>query len=220
MSVHCFGALNGKGLTHANRIWNYFKSFHSLGAADAIVVCCSYDLRIGNYACELLKQGYAGQLVFSGRNGLWTRQLWRQSEASVFHERAIANNADKEKILIEDQAGNIGENIRLSRRLLPDAKKVLFVTKPNTLLRVKLSVPVQWPDIDFYTAAPDFSFPSDVSQIVGILGVIHEMVGDVERIRQYPALGYQVEHLLPEEIIQSWRYLKFAGFTHHSLPDI
>ena len=211
--------LNGEGIEHASRIWHYFKSFHSLKAADAIVVCCSYDLRVADYACELLQQGYGDQIVFSGRNSQWTRQLWRQTEAEVFCDRAIWHNIDRRKILVENQAGNIGENIAFSRRLLPDAEKILFVTKPNTLLRVRLSVPVQCPGIDFYPAAPDFHFPADVSQVIGILGVIHEIVGDIERIREYPALGFQINHALPDQITESWQYLKSAGFNHHCLTN-
>ena len=204
-------------IKNAVRIWDYFSSFNSYASSDAIVVCCSYDLRICDYACSLLRDGVAAKLVFSGNSGNWTRHLWDKPEAHVFSERAAAVGVDPAQIVVEDQATNIGENIRNARHLLPDARTVTFVTKPNTILRVRLTVPIQWPGITFYTACPRFSFPQDVSNVIGLIGVISEMVGDLERIAKYPELGYQIPHVLPPEIVKSWDYLIQKGFTHHLL---
>ena len=204
---------------HAERLWNYFASFECKGACDAIVVCCSYDLRVCDYACELIRQGVSSRLVLSGKTGHWTGMLWTEPEAVVFFERARSLGIDDEVIVLEECATNIGENVAKSRALIPNAKSVTFVTKPNTLLRVKLTVPVQWPEIHAYISCPDIRFPGDVSNIVGLFGLINEMVGDIERIMEYPKLGYQVEHELPPEVIESWEYLKRQGFTQHVMRN-
>jgi hypothetical protein len=78
---------------------------------------------------------------------------------------------------------------------------------------------VQWPEIRAYISCPDIRFPDDVSNIVGLFGLINEMVGDIERIIEYPKLGYQVEHELPPEVIESWEYLKRQGFTQHLMRN-
>lgn len=44
------------------------------------------------------------------------------------------------------------------------------------------------------------------------------MVGDIERIQRYPALGYQVPHQLPQKVLDAWEYLIQQGFTQHLLP--
>ncbi len=120
-------------------------------------------------------------------------------------------------MLIEDQATNFGENIAFARRLAPALQRLTFVTKPNSVLRVKLTVPIQWPGVTAFVDAPPLSFPEAVSVVVGVLGVIDEMVVDVDRILKYPALGYQAPHELPAEILQAWQTLKQAGFNNHLL---
>lgn len=202
-------------MLHAERLWRYLASFECKGRCDAVVVCCSYDLRVCDYACELIENGISDRLVLSGKTGHWTGMLWDVPEASVFWERAKSRGIDEGAVVLEESATNIGENIAKSKALIPDAKTVTFVTKPNTLLRVKLTVPVQWPGIRAYTSCPGIRFPEDVSNVVGLFGLINEMVGDIERIMEYPRLGYQVEHEFPSEILESWEYLKRKGFIQH-----
>jgi uncharacterized SAM-binding protein YcdF (DUF218 family) len=172
-----------------------------------------------DHACELIGRGISDKLVLSGNTGHWTGMLWNRPEARVFLERARSRGIDEHLIVLEERATNIGENIAKSKALVPDAKSVTFVTKPNTLLRVKLAVPVQWPEVRAYTSCPCIAFPDGVSNIVGLFGLIHEMVGDVERILEYPKLGYQVEHEFPSEVLESWEYLKQQGFTQHLMRN-
>lgn len=206
--------MKSETIIHAERIWNYFSSFNSVAKSDLIVVCCSYDLRVCDHACDLLKQGITEKIIFSGFQSRWTKTLWTEPESEVFLKRALENGLSKEQIIVESGATNIGENIGLSRLLAPSAKKVVFVTKPNTLLRVKLTIPIQWPDIHFFTSCPEIKFPTDISNVVGLFGLISEMVGDVQRIIEYEKLGYQVGWQLPEEIAVSYDYLKNNDFTH------
>ncbi len=202
-------------IKNAKLIWDYLASFHQGQTSDAIVVCCSYDLRVCDYACGLMAEIGAQQLLFSGNTGNWTRQLWDEPEAKVFKARAIKNGIDPALILTEEQATNIGENIAFSKKLLPDAETITFVTKPNTILRVKLTVPLHWSGITAVTACPPFTFPDRVSNIVGMFGVINEMVGDIQRILSYPALGYQIAHNLPAHILTAYEFLIDQGFTEH-----
>ena len=201
----------------AQRLWEYLSAARSHAPCDAVVVCCSYDLRVCDYACNLIQQGVAPLLILSGNAGNWTRHLWSLPEAHVFRERALENDVASDAILIEDQATNFGENIAFVRRLTPALQRVTFVTKPNSVLRVRLTVPIQWPGVTAFVDAPSLRFPEEVSNVVGILGVIDEMVGDVDRILKYPALSYQAPHELPAEMLESWRRLKEAGFKNHLL---
>ncbi len=206
-------------LRRAAEIWNYFASFRGVAVSDAIVVCCSYDLRVCDHACDLVAAGVADTLLLSGRHGSWTRHLWSDPEAEVFRERALANGVPENRILLETEATNFGENIAYAKLLLPAARIVTFVTKPNSLLRAKLTAAAQWPEVVAHVSCPDLEFPDEVSEVIGIWGVINEMVGDVERIMRYPDAGYQAEHELPPAIVDDWRFLREAGFTHHSMSD-
>jgi hypothetical protein len=71
-------------LVHADRLWTYMSSKRARGPCDAIVVCCSYDLRVCDYACALIREGLAPRLVLTGKTGNWTNHLWDLPEAQIF----------------------------------------------------------------------------------------------------------------------------------------
>lgn len=202
-------------IDNAKTIWDYLKSFHNEGASDALVVCCSYDLRVCDYAVSLLKKTDTKKIIFSGNTGNWTKELWNEREATIFKARAVKLGITPENIITEENATNIGENISFSKKLLKDVKKLTYISKPNTLLRIGLTIPVHYNEIESYTSAPDFSFPEDVSNIVGVYGLINEMVGDLQRIIEYPSKGFQIKHDLPIEIIKAYKFLVNKGYTSH-----
>jgi len=205
-------------ISRAELLWSYMASFRSAEPCDAVVVCCSYDLRVCDFACDLVKSGLSRRLVMSGKTGNWTRHLWTRSEAAVFKERALENGVPESAVLLEDRSTNFGENIAFTRALLPGARAITFITKPAAVLRVKLTAEKQWPGIALFVTCPELQFPRDVSPVIGLLGIISEMVGDIERIQRYPALGYQVPHELPQDVLDAWKYLIERGFTHHLTP--
>jgi uncharacterized SAM-binding protein YcdF (DUF218 family) len=206
-------------LEHAKRLWTYLAALRSREPADAIVVCCSYDLRVCDYACDLIKQQLAPRLILSGKTGNWTRFLWTDPEARVFKDRALANGIDPGRIHLEERSTNFGENIAFVRALMPDLRRVIFVTKPNAILRVALTVPVQWPEVTAFVDSPPLEFPQEVSNIIGVFGVMNEMVGDVDRVLKYPSRGFQRAHDVPAPVLESWRALIADGFGHHLLAD-
>jgi uncharacterized SAM-binding protein YcdF (DUF218 family) len=207
-------------LEHAARLWTYMSSMRTRESSDAIVVCCSYDLRVCDYACELMKQNLAPRLVLTGKLGNWTKHLWSVPEAQIFRDRALANGISPGSILLEERATNFGENIAFVRNLLPDLKRAIFITKPCAVLRVFLTVPVQWPGLTAFVDSPPHAFPEEVSNVIGVLGVIHEMVGDIDRVIQYPSRGFQVPHRMPPLVLESWRALIAEGFVQHMLDKL
>jgi hypothetical protein len=78
-------------------------------------------------------------------------------------------------------------------------------------------VPIQWPQVTAFVDAPPFEFPRDVSNIIGVFGVMHEMVGDVDRLQPSPSLGFQRPHTLPNAVLESWQALIADGFGRHLL---
>lgn len=206
--------LSSRTVEHAAVLWNYFLSFRNETAGDTIVVCCSYDLRVMDYAVSAANAWNVKNLVISGRKGNWTGMLWREDECDVFHEHA-GTALQGHNVLLERKAGNFGENIGFSRKLLNDPGSVAFVTKPNSVLRVLLTVPVQWPGIEFTVTSPVFPFPDGISNVIGLFGLINEMTGDIDRIIRYPRAGYQIGHELPGHVLESWEYLVDRGFTQN-----
>jgi hypothetical protein len=46
-------------------------------------------------------------------------------------------------------------------------------------------------------------------------GFINTMVGDLQRIKEYPKLGYQIEQDIPAEVWQAWQQLVDLGYTKY-----
>ena len=202
-------------LTHARKLWDFLVEGRRHQPSELLIVCCSYDLRVCDYACDLARKGVAPRVVITGGSSAWTRHLWTRSEASVFAERARTNGMAEHQILLEEKASNFAENISFARALCPQAQRVTFLTKPNSIRRVYQTLPLRWPGLTAHVDAPLFQFPSEVSNVVGLFGLIDEMVGDVDRLQVYPELGYQVPIGLPEGLLASWRFLIEAGFDRH-----
>ena len=207
--------MHSEVIKKATVIWEYFASFHQKAKSDAVIVCCSYDLRVCDFACQLIQEGLANKLLLSGNTGNWTNLLWAESEADVFYRRALESRIDPERIILEKKATNTGENISFAKAKLPNVESVTLVSKPNSLLRLHLTARVVWPEITHYVAGPEIQFPEQVSNQIGIIGVIHELVGDIQRIQKYPRLGYQAEHQLPESVLDAYHFLIDLGFTDH-----
>lgn len=43
------------------------------------------------------------------------------------------------------------------------------------------------------------------------------MLGDLQRIREYPAKGFQIAMHIPDEVWGAWTALATAGYTDHLL---
>src|ERR1041384_1003781 len=98
-------------LTLAETIWDYHLMRHQIAKADAILVLCSHDERVAERGAQLFLEGWAPLIIFSGGHGAITRQLWEEPEAERFARIAISLNVPREKILIEPESTNTGENI-------------------------------------------------------------------------------------------------------------
>ena len=203
---------------HAGVLWRYLTACGSHHPDGLLVVCGSYDLRVCDYACELFQRGRYERFLITGRTGNWTNHLWTGTEARVFAARARKNGVPVAAMILEEEATNFAENVRYARRLVPKAERVTFVTKTNSVRRVLATLPIQWPDADACADGPPFAFPDGVSNIVGLFGLIEEMVGDVDRLIRYPALGYQVVSSVPEEVVASCAYLADRGFGTRLVP--
>ncbi|WP_210725848.1 YdcF family protein [Modicisalibacter radicis] len=204
-------------MSHARVLWRYLAAPPDHHREGLLVVCGSYDLRVCDHACDLFERGHFDRLVITGRTGNWTRHLWSETEARVFAERARRHGLPDSSMLLETQATNFAENIRNVRLLVPSARKVTFVTKLNSIRRIIATAPIQWPDADVRADGPPIRFPDEVSNIVGVFGVIAEMVGDIDRLINYPAAGFQVPSDVPDDVLTSFRYLAGHGFDSHML---
>lgn len=201
----------------ASKLWDYHRIDDPFQKADLIIGLGSYDLKTALHCAELLKKDVAPLIVFAGSKGNWTVGKWDRSEAEVFRDYAIEHGANPDQIMIEPNSTNIGENIAFVKKILEDHKieKTIIVTKPNTLRRALATAKVQWPEIDHSVDCIDISMTDQTTEEHGLEDLINEMVGDIQRIIDYPKRGYQVKQYIPEEVGDAYKKLIDLGYHEH-----
>jgi uncharacterized SAM-binding protein YcdF (DUF218 family) len=215
----------------AQTIWDYHQLNHRLEKADAILVLCSHDQRVAERSADLFKDGWAPLVIFSGGAGSITKYLWSEPEAEIFARIAVEKGVSADKILIENRSSNTGENIRFTKQLLVDRglelQKFIVVQKPYMERRSYATFKKLWPDKDVIVTSPQISFEeylqSYSNNALSSADVVSIMVGDLQRIRVYPARGFQIEQDVPVDILDAYNQLVAAGFTKYlisSEPDI
>lgn len=211
--------MTGDIVAAAKVLWDFHCVYHDLRIADAIVGLGSYDLRVADRCSELFLQGYAREIIFTGKSGNWTQDMFPESEAQAFAVRAIKAGVPQHAITIEGLATNIGENVTFSAHLIPNAKVVIFVTKPQTQLRCQLTVHKQWKEVDAVVTAPLTEFWQQPTPDHDQRALICELVGDTQRAVRYPDFGYQAPVAITGDVTAAFDLLIKAGFTDHLMTD-
>jgi uncharacterized SAM-binding protein YcdF (DUF218 family) len=203
----------------AKQLWEYHLLHHRLEKADCILALGSHDTRVADRGAELYLEGWAPVLLFSGGLGNVTKGIWTETEADKFAAIAVKRGVPPEAILIENQSTNTGENIVFSRRLLEEKKldpqTFIVVQKPYMERRSYATFKKHWPDKKLIVTSPQLSFEAYANAEIPLERVINIMVGDLQRIKIYPARGFQIPQEIPAPVWQAYERLVALGFTHH-----
>ena len=196
---------------------------HALEKADCIFVLGSHDLRVAERAAQLYFEGWAPMIIFSGGLGNFTKELWTETEADQFAAIAISMGVSAEAILIENKSTNTGENILFTQQLLTqknlDPQSFIVVQKPYMERRSYATFRKHWPDKKLIVTSPQISFEAYPTEEIPIERVINIMVGDLQRIKFYPAKGFQILQEIPADVWQAYGQLIAAGFDSHLIRD-
>jgi len=207
----------------AQKIWDYHHLDHRLAPADAILVLCSHDVAVAARGAELFRQGWAPLLIFAGGLGTITRRLWQEPEADQFERIAIDMGVPEDRILVENQSTNTGENVLFTKRLLAgkglDPQTFIVVQKPYMERRSYATFRRVWPEKRVLVTSPQVSmddylngYSHDTLSAGDVIGI---MVGDLQRIREYPAKGFQIHQDIPDDVWEAYEALVKAGFDTH-----
>ena len=201
-------------------VWNYHQLHHEVTNADAILVLCSHDLIVAERGAELFLEGRAPLLIFSGGSGAMTRELWSEPEADVFARIAIERGVPGDRILREPRSTNSGENVQFTRQLLADRgldpQSFIVVQKPYMERRSFATFRKVWPERAVIVTSPRITLDDYLTRYShGSLtadDVINIMVGDLQRIRLYPARGFQIPQEIPPDVWSAYEGLVKAGY--------
>lgn len=203
-------------LRAARTLWDYHLIYDPLTQADLIIGLGSYDLRVADHCAHLHQQKMASRILFTGKSGNWTGNLYENSEAEAFASRAVELGVAEASILIEPRATNLGENIRFARAMVEDGvRSVIIVTKPQTQRRAYATIRAQWPEIHALVTAPPTHFEDQPTEAYPFDDFVNEMVGDVQRMMIYPPMGYQIAQSIPASVADAFEFLVRKGYHHH-----
>ena len=207
----------------ARIVWDYHHMNHRLQKAEVILVQGSHDLRVAERGAELYLEGWAPRIVFSGGMGTLTSEMWDEPEADKFARIARERGVPADAILIENQSTNTGENVRFTRRLLEerglDPASFILVQKPYMERRTFATFKKLWPDKSMVVTSPQIGFDDYPTEDIPKERVIAIMVGDLQRIRLYPARGFQIEQEIPDDVWDAYERLVELGYTRHMIRD-
>lgn len=208
----------------AQKIWNYHFINDELTQADCIIGLGSYDVRVAERCADLYSDGFAPMILFSGGLGNWTKNIWTQPEAEIFKNHVVHNkNIPPEIIKIEPNSTNIGENIKFTKALLANLnfspKKIILVTKPNTTRRAYATFKKIWDNVELIVTSPILDFNTQPGEYITKENLINEMVGDLQRIKLYSDLGYQIEQEIPNDVWLAYEKLVELKYDKHLVVE-
>ena len=204
----------------AKIIWDYMLMRQEIKPMDAIFALGSNDTRVATRAGELYLQGYGKYVICAGGNG--KASDFSRPEAEIFSEIIIKQGVPVEKILLESNSTNTGENVLFVKKFLEEKclklQSFLLVQKPYMERRTFATFRKQWPEPECLVTSPQLSY-EEYTQNDEVFKerFINVMVGDLQRIREYPKLGFQIEQEIPDIVWIAWEQLIQLGYTKYFL---
>jgi uncharacterized SAM-binding protein YcdF (DUF218 family) len=203
----------------AQKIWDFHQMRHKLKRADLIFVLGSHDTRVAQRAADLFLEGWAPIVLFSGGLGNLTAGRWQEPEADTFAKIAMDRGVPRDNILIENKSTNTGENVVFSRYVLAlnnfNAERIIAVQKPYMERRAYATIKKKWPKVEVFVTSPKIDFEDYPTKTITMDDVIHIMVGDLERIKLYPQMGFQIHQEIPQDVWEAAEKLIERGYTKH-----
>lgn len=190
--------------------------------ADAVIGFGHFDLRIPAVCGTLFRGKRASHLVFTGGIGAGTGTLGGP-EADAFRaelRRDFPEIAD-DSVFLETRSTNTAENIRFTERELAgdprglalgkSIRSVILVAHPLRLRRVRQT----WRLLQADVPAAAFAPPTSMDQERRLyhrqnLSFEKQLVGEIDRLRDYPARGWIERVTLPAEVLAAREYLAGA----------
>ncbi|HEY7772209.1 MAG TPA: YdcF family protein [Marinagarivorans sp.] len=195
----------------AQVVWDYLAIEQPLERADGLLVLGNNDTRTADYAAALMQQGWAKWLCFSGGYGRLSRTTFTRPEAETFADIALAAGVPEQHMLVEPQAANTGENIRFARALFDKRgialDTLLITTKPYLQRRALATCLQQWPAVSCRAAPVPLLFYRYANCDISEAAVLDGLIGEMQRILEYPAKGFMVEQAVPDTVMAAYREL-------------
>ena len=170
-------------------------------------------------AAELYKEGTIPLIVVSGFSNPYLDGT--RAEAELLDEALQERGVPEDFIIKEPNATNTAENMTNSIKLLEERgikpTKVILIYKPYMTRRSYATALAHWPNpqpeiyaTSIKSSMHDF-YEYDKSIYGGDGRMITLMLGDYERVKEYPKHGWMVEQEIPPGVEAAYNRLKEDG---------
>ena len=211
---------------HADTLWHYMQCHEPARSADCLFVLGGRDDRVATYAAHVAAKHTYSLVMISGGVAEHNPQLrsWKESTEAAHFAHIMLQAGYRGRLLLEEAAKNTGENAIYGYKKLQEGEFVMprsiqFVCKSYMERRAKATFEAQWPDksTQFYVTSPHNSLHDYVNDEHTLDETVHKMVGDMQRIIEYPAMGFQSMQRVPDEAYRPYEELVEAGFTKYCI---
>lgn len=213
--------MNQTDIKLAQIVWDYMRYEQSPEKSDLIIGLGCHDIGVARHAAQLYLEGYSPLVMFCGGTGRLTKGSVN-NEADWYAEEAIRLGVPESAILRERRSTNTGENILYAQEIIEDARlivrKAIVVHKPYMLRRDYATIMKQWGDNnrpEFIFSAEPGSMQDYIDRLESFEYMVNIMVGDLQRIIEYPKLGFQIQLEVPSEVKRAYQELIERGYNKH-----
>jgi DUF218 domain len=204
-------------------LWDFNQMHHKLERCSVGVGLGSHDPNVPTYVAELFRLGMFPRIVFTGANAPTTIDRFPSGEAVHFRKIALDRGVPDDVIFVEPRAMNTEQNITFTLDLLTENEievtALLLVTRPYQQRRAYATSKKLRPDLRVVCASRPMSL-LDYYRSIGDPDLVTNMlVGDTQRVIEYPKRGLAVEQDVPGEVVSALQSLVDKGFTKRLIGD-
>lgn len=99
------------------------------------------------------------------------------------------------------------------------AHSAVVICRPYQQRRAYATFQAAWPELDVVCSSRPLSLPDYIRTIGDARFVIDMIVGDAQRVIEYPAAGFSTDQTVPERVAEAYHRLVDAGFTSRLIPE-
>ncbi|MEU8890504.1 YdcF family protein [Streptomyces sp. NPDC048442] len=208
--------IHEKDLRAAQQVWDYLVLNRPVRPCSAAIGLGSHDLGVAATAVGHYHAGLFPLVVFTGGNSPTTKDRFPRGEAVHYQEHAIARGVPADAVLVEPRAVNTGQNITYTRALLdewgPAVDSVMLICKPYMERRAYATCRKLWPEVAVQCASERTGLEDYLVAIGDQKLVMDMLAGELQRIQEYPRLGFATEQQVPAAVRRAYDHLVRAGF--------
>lgn len=210
--------LTSQQLYQAQLVYKFLNKQYLLEKPDFILVLGSHELAVPKFAAKYCRKNPNTPIIISGGLGKGTK-TWNISEAKVFFQILKNYGVNTNRIYLEEQATNTGENILFSKRLIFQHNlthnKGVSISKSYMTRRAYNTAAKQWAEVKWGSIAEHLSFDTYFKKADNKTLFINTMVGDLQRIKVYGKKGFQIAEEIPDKVWSAYKSLAKAGFDKY-----